>query len=157
MSAPIPTPSVPRPGRSWILAALALSGILLGAYLVISSRSFPPGLGSLPGPGFFPLLLGILILLFSAMIAREAWSPAPQSPGKAAVRQADKLPALAVLMVIAWLLTWDFAPFLLRTPLLVLGLMRTSGSNWRSAALSAILFTAALYAIFQLGLRVDLG
>jgi hypothetical protein len=61
------------------------------------------------------------------------------------------------LLVLAWLLSWSFAPFLLRTPLLVLSLMRLSGSTWRSAMLAAVVFTAAIYAIFQLGLRVDLG
>jgi hypothetical protein len=136
---------------------VALCGIVLGTYLVISSRAFPSGMGSLPGPGFFPLLLGIFFILFSAMIAREAWSVIPQPSVASVPASSWKLPVVAALLVLVWLLSWGFAPFLLRTPLLVLALMRLSGSTWRSATLAAVLFTGALYAIFQLGLRVDLG
>lgn len=157
MPAPTPASSLPRSRPSRILAAVAVTGTLLGAYLAISSRTFPSGLGSLPGPGFFPLLLGAFILVFSAMIAWESRSaglpPAPDTSSQ----NSWKLPVFAALLVLAWLLSWDFAPFLLRTPLMVVALMRLSGSTWRGAALAAVVFTGALYAIFQLGLRVDLG
>jgi hypothetical protein len=60
-------------------------------------------------------------------------------------------------LLAAWLLVWPFAPFLIRTPFLVAAIMRLSGSSWRAAIVAAIAFTTLVYAIFQLGLRVDLG
>jgi hypothetical protein len=130
---------------------------MLGGYLVVSSGTFPSGLGSLPGPGFFPLLLGCLLLFFSAMIAWEARRRESQEPKKATSPGAWKRPALAALLVAGWLFAWGSVPFLVRTSLLVFLLLRLGGGAWKAAALAAILLPAMVFAIFQLGLRVDLG
>ena len=137
---------------------VAAGGAALGFYLIVSSGSFPAGLGSLPGPGFFPFTLGLLIVLFSGMIAWEARSaPALPKADTEGDKSSWKLPVISTLLLVAWLLVWPFAPFVIRTPFLIAALMRLSGSSWRAAILAAIAFTALVYAIFQLGLRVDLG
>ncbi|MDZ7638828.1 MAG: tripartite tricarboxylate transporter TctB family protein [Bryobacterales bacterium] len=160
-STPAPPAALRRPRLSSGIV-VAAAGAALGLYLVVTSRSFPAGYGSLPGPGFFPFILGILILVFSAMIAWEARpaapvpaaAPSPSAPFPAA---SILLPLAALLTIALWLFSWAWMPFLLRTPILVLALMRLSGSTWRAASIAALLFTATVYAIFQLGLRVDLG
>ena len=109
MPAPTPASSLPRSRPSRILIAVAACGVILGAYLAISSRILPSGVGSLPGPGFFPLLLGAFILVFSAMIAREAWSVSSPDSIRPAPASSWKLPVSAALLVLAWLLSWSFA------------------------------------------------
>lgn len=145
-------------GISFRDLGVAAGGASLGLYLIVSSGSFPAGLGSLPGPGFFPFTLGLLIVLFSGMIAWEARSAAALPRAATEDEKSSwKLPVISTLLLAAWLLVWPFAPFLIRTPFLIAAIMRLSGSSWRAAILAAIAFTALVYAIFQLGLRVDLG
>lgn len=146
-----------KPGRSPHTGAVAACGAMLGGYLIVSSGTFPSGIGSLPGPGFFPLLLGCLLLFFSAMIAWEARRGKLREPKKATSPGAWKRPALAAFLVAGWLFAWGSIPFPIRTSLLVFLLLRLGGAAWKGAALAAILLPAVVFAIFQLGLRVDLG
>ena len=148
--------------RDWIVAAVAA---LLGIALILSSRSLPEGIGALPGPGFFPFVLGLLITLFAAMVAMEARKPKPASSiaeasagdsPSAAAAPAWRLPVIAMVLVFAYLALWEVVPFLARTPVVALVLTRISGATWLRAIGVAIVMTAFLYLVFQVGLRVSL-
>ena len=163
---PSQPPSAPAHQRRVVStsAAVAAGGGILGLYLIISSRSFPAGFNSLPGPGFFPLILGLLIVVFSVMIAFEARAPFPTATATESDPTVSEKPrspwfrpCLTIALLAFFLFSWELVPFLVRTPILVAGLMRVSGSSWRSALIASILFTAVVYGLFQLGLRVDLG
>jgi hypothetical protein len=148
---------------------LGVSASFAGLALAVlwASRHLPAGIASLPGPGFFPSLLALVILGFAIVHALDRGSPAlppatgadPAEIGNPSPRHdpAWRMPVVATLALLVYLVSWEWVDFLIRTPLLTLVLMRASGSTWRSAALAAALVPLLLYAMFQLGLRVDLG
>jgi hypothetical protein len=147
---------------------------VLAVGIVIAARQLPPGIGNLPGPGFFPATLGFLMLVFCGMLAAERagassvavapgasdadGSPAGVEPHVAAeATQSWTLPVVAFALMVGYLASWEYVPFLVRTPLLVIVLMRLAAASWRATIMAALLFPVFLYAIFALGLRVDLG
>ena len=135
---------------------VAGAGMVLGLALIVSSRAFPPGVGALPGPGFFPLILGFLIAVFAGMIAVGARSRRSNAVANPIQTYSWKLPSLALLAVTAYVAAWEAVPFLVRTPVLVLALMKAAGASWRNSLIAALLISGFLYLAFQLGLRVTL-
>ncbi|MCW5963173.1 MAG: tripartite tricarboxylate transporter TctB family protein [Bryobacterales bacterium] len=147
-------------GAARLITGSRLVALLFGALgvaILVAAWKLPAGIGNLPGPGFFPAVLGSLILGFALLLGLERPRAENQHHQPASPAQTWLLPASATLLLAIFVFTWELAPFLLRTPLLVLALMRLSGASWRNTKIAMVLFPLALYAIFQLGLRVDLG
>ena len=157
--------------RSRVVAAVFA---VLAVGVIVAARQLPSGIGNLPGPGFFPATLGFLMLVFSGMLAAEGpgaatvtgtpgastagSSSASGEPGaELVVAPSWTLPVVAFALMVGYLASWEYLPFLVRTPLLVVVLMRLAAASWRATAMAAVLFPTVLYAIFALGLRVDLG
>lgn len=143
-----------RQRRDKVVAALC--GVL-GLAVVVAAWRLPPGIGNLPGPGFFPAVLGALILGFAALLGYESRHPKPDGDERSGAEPDWRLPGVAMLLMLAYVGSWELVPFLVRTPVLIAVLMRLSGATWRSVLLAAILFPLSLYGVFTLGLRVDLG
>lgn len=156
-----PRPSAPEiDSKSPPATGNRLVALLFGAFglvILVAAWKLPAGIGNLPGPGFFPSVLGALMLGFALLLGLERPRAADKDEQPAPLAQSWILPASAAMLLAIYVFTWDLAPFLVRTPLMVLTLMRLSGASWKNTIIALVLFPLALYAIFQLGLRVDLG
>jgi len=128
--------------------------LLLGAYVLISSFGFPAGMGPLPGPGFFPAVIGAAILVFALALAAAGLRGA----GAAEFRLENR-PALAVTVALlaGCLLLWDVVPFAARNLVFVVLFLRFLGQGWRTSLIAGAVMTGAVLLAFQYGLRIDLG
>ena len=129
------------------------SFLALGVALVASSYALPAGMGRLPGPGFFPRVIGGVItllslaLLWQARRRGETESPAP----------ADLRTVLGVVgLLFLYLLLWGTGLFPVRTAVFLLVLLRFLGQPWRSGLTVSLSLTAVIVLAFQIGLRVSL-
>ncbi|MCP5117317.1 MAG: hypothetical protein GY953_41365 [bacterium] len=124
----------------------------LGIYLVVSASQLPPGMGRLPGPGFFPAVLGgAMIVLALGLLA------ACLRGGAAAVTLANRWQlAVVIALLLLYLAGWSVIPFALRTVAFVVLFLRFLGQRWRTAAAVAVALTAAVVLAFQYGLHVSL-
>jgi hypothetical protein len=129
------------------------SFLALGLALVASSYALPAGMGRLPGPGFFPRVIGGVItalslaLLWRARRGGETESPAP----------ADLRTVLGVVgLLFLYLLLWGTGLFPVRTAVFLLVLLRFLGQPWRSGLTVSLSLTAVIVLAFQIGLRVSL-
>jgi hypothetical protein len=143
--------------RQDLAAAAAFSA--LGLFLLISAAGFPPGVGGLPGPGFFPELIGAVMLLLSVALLlsvglRRGVPQAPPEPRNPA--GAQKALATALALTALYLALWGRIPFALRTALFVAVFLRSQAQPWRASLEVAALLTAAVVAAFEYGLRVHL-
>jgi hypothetical protein len=165
---------VTQRGRNSAVAAVFSAVAIL---IIAAAWQMPPGIGNLPGPGFFPITLGFLMLGFAGMLVLEGRrTAAPVAEAKDAPEkelagietaaesgtgevgpQSWVLPLIAFALMLGYVATWELAPFLVRTPLLVVVMMRLAAASWRATVIAAVLFPLVLYGIFALGLRVDLG
>jgi hypothetical protein len=128
--------------------------LVLGVYLLISSFSFPPGMGALPGPGFFPTVIAVVVVALSLALLvgglRTAVGPEFRLENRRAL-------AVTVGLLTGFLLLWGVVPFAVRTLVFLALFLRFLGQTWRAAILVGAVLTAAVLAAFQYGLRVSLG
>ncbi|MBM3810105.1 MAG: hypothetical protein FJW20_00575 [Acidimicrobiia bacterium] len=138
--------------RSDVVVALLF--MALGAALVVAASGFPPGVGPLPGPGFFPGVIGAVMLLLAAGLQVSALRS-----GTVPVFEIGNRRQLAVAagLLLVYLLVWDQAPFAIRTLVFLIAFLRMLGERWRSSIAVSVVLTGAVVIAFQYGLRVGLG
>ncbi len=130
-------------------AGLGFSFALLGAYLVARGWMMPPGTGGVPGPGFFPLLVGGLLFVLGLGLALRGrgGSPGYWSRGWWDPAMARIFGVVGVCML--YLIFWDEVHFLLATSVLLAAIYRILGVRWWRAVALALGFTVSLYGVFQ--------
>jgi len=135
---------------------LGASFALAGLALVLIARAFPPGLGGVPGPAFFPMLVGAVMLVLGVGLA-TAGVRHPRSYWDKGWRDVAVVRIVLILVLLAaYLATWDVIPFLPRTAVLLFAMYRALGESWLRAALLSIAITAVIYGTFQGLLQVRL-
>lgn len=141
--------------RSELAAALAF--LLFGSLLWSAAAGFPPGVGGLPGPGFFPRgIAAVMVALAAAWLARARRRPSgPPSVPATGAPQAKRV-VLTVILLAAHLALWGRVPFPLRTFLFAALYLRCFDEPWRRALPLALGSTASVVAAFEYGLGVSL-
>ncbi len=134
------------------LAVLAASGVYLGNALPL-----PPGTAARPGPGFFPVAVGVFGSVVALVWVVSALRRAPAAAGGAltAVDGRARVATTAALLVgFCLLLPWTGYPLLafLFTGLLLRGL----GARWTAALAIALGSALASYYLFAVLLGVPL-
>lgn len=60
------------------LLVVAVLGVALGFFYLIEAVRYPLGTAAQPGPGLYPLLVGVVLILSAVGMGREAFLRAPQ-------------------------------------------------------------------------------
>jgi hypothetical protein len=137
--------------RQDLLVASCFS--LFGLALVISAGYLPEGMGKLPGPGFFPAIIGYLMLVLAAGLGFQTARRKQETSSEAnRIRQV----AGAAALTFAYLLLWGSGLFAVRTAIFLAVLLRFLGQSWKASVAVAVTLTAAVTLAFQYGLRVSL-
>jgi len=145
--------------RRWD-TGLGLAFAVLGASLALAGRGLPDGLAHVPGPGFFPTMIGLGLAFLGLALAASARRPVPSAltdywPHGWRDRRPRQVAAILALLA-AYLALWDAVPFVWRTPLLLAGIYRTVGEPWLRSSVLAVSITALLVGVFDALLRVRL-
>jgi putative tricarboxylic transport membrane protein len=129
--------------------------IALGLYVIFTARTFPEGTGGVLGPGFFPILLGIMLIGLSALQLFNTRKEKAETT--AFFTESTKRVLLACLIIIGYMAGIAIFGFLISTPLFLLGIMWFfSVRKWKTLLISSIATTAILYFVFQKFLSVSL-
>jgi hypothetical protein len=131
--------------------AVAGAFLVLGAGLAFSSLNLPSGVADLPGPGFFPGIIGIVMSLFAAALLLHGSSGSSCRIGNL------KTIGGVVLLTVAYLALWGTGAFAVRTAAYLAVLLMVLGERWTRALLASMVITGAVMAAFSfgLGLRLD--
>lgn len=130
----------------------ALLFLSLGMFLAVSSFFLPEGIGNLPGPGFFPAVIGFLVILLSALLLRGAWLGEAR---RVEVHNGRVLAGTAALTLI-YLLLWGSGGFIVRTVIFLVLLLRLFGERWRTSVAVGIVLAGVITLGFRFGLRLTL-
>jgi hypothetical protein len=137
-----------RPDRI-VAAAFAV----LAALLLFGSWLLPPGIGRLPGPGFFPASTGgVMLALSLALLVR----PSVAESAGSLLRGDLRLVGIAALLTFAYLALWGTGFFFLRTVLFLYLFLRLLDEKPRAGVAVAVILTAVVTLAFQYGLHVAL-
>ena len=85
---------------------VAAGFLLLGLYLLMSSFALPAGMGGLPGPGFFPQVIGAVITALAALLLAQSLRAEDE---QALVFENKAAVAGAAGLTFAYLLLWGSA------------------------------------------------
>lgn len=132
---------------------LAVAFLALGAGLVASSFGLPAGVGRVPGPGFFPRVIGGATLLLALLLLGQTRGAAPRAPAA----PADLRAALGAMALLAlYLSSWGTGLFALRTAVFLALFLRFLGQPWKPALAVSITLSAAVFFVFSAALGVSL-
>jgi len=133
--------------------------LLFAMYICVESIRLPLGSFRDPGPGFLPLLVGILLgalSLISFFQARTAKLPESSEPWYPRKRWKNLVWVLGALLAYAGIL--DALGFLVSTFLLLILLFRSSlePRSWPWAVGGSLIASVSCYVVFELWLRTQL-
>jgi putative tricarboxylic transport membrane protein len=138
---------------------LTIAGILAATGLLFAGLSLRLDLGSigLPGPGFFPLVLGLLIVAFSIVIGIERWRT-PSNGETVELGHRDVLIVLAAALMVPPLFD-PLGAYLTLGLFGVVLLVLVARVSPLLAIASAVVGMAACWYFFQvlLGLQIPMG
>jgi len=142
----------------------AIAWFVCGAITAALSLQYPLGTLRAPGSGFFPLVLGLMLMGLAAAQAVRARlePPKPAIAPEAAPRRLDEATRrVLVFMGVAALATALLQPigYVASGFLLMLGLLRAFGVRWGVAALIAVVSAVASHVLFvqSLGIPMPAG
>ncbi len=130
--------------------------LVTGAAFGIGSRHYALGSSAHPGPGFFPLLLSVLLTLIGAVIVFKALTLESEG-GDPIGPIAWKPLGIIVVAIVVFGATIDFLGMLIAIPLLVgLASLAGDGFHWRDVLINAAVLTLVSWLIFDVGLKLTI-
>ena len=136
----------------WLISSLIIIG---------GASTYPFGTWSRPGPGFLPLLCGIVMAVLSAVVLLQALWESRRIEKKA--KGEPFLPArwpklaLALIILLGYGFLLEVGGYLLVTfTFMLLVLKVVEPLQWRTALVEAFLATGVSYMLFEVWLKVPL-
>ena len=124
-----------------------------GLVALVIARSYPLGSASRMGPGYFPRILGILLLSLGALLSLRGF----RSGGEAMSRWHWRPLSIVLLSVLVWGLTAQWLGVVVASLALVLvSSVASEEFGWREALVSGTIQAASVVAVFVYGLGVPL-
>jgi hypothetical protein len=144
---------------NWDLAS-SVALMLLGVAVCVQALGFPGTVRGVPGPAFFPMMIGGLLIALAVSLAattrsgprHDYWARPSGGPPRVVLRQIVSI----LILLVAYISLWDIVPFVARTPPLLVAIYRILGEGWKRSLLLAAILTFALYAVFQGVLSIQL-
>ncbi|MFC5752350.1 tripartite tricarboxylate transporter TctB family protein [Actinomadura rugatobispora] len=145
------SPDVPRARAQNVVAAL----VPLAVGVVAAVMSWNLGVGTLPapGPGLWPLLVSVVMVVLAALLVLRSRPRGDEEPFTKDVVTV----AVAVVSLLCYAFLFELIGFEVPTlALLVLWMKGLGREGWRVTAAVSVVATAALYLLFITGLGVSL-
>jgi putative tricarboxylic transport membrane protein len=139
--------------RAWAFGFLVASGAYLAAAL-----AFPLGDVAKPGPGFFPVGVGVFLCLAAAALMINPRRGAPAGAGVASLaRDARVRVSATVLGLVAFCLLLPWVGYPVCAFLFIALLLRClGGARWPGVVITAVLGAVVSYYVFGVLLGVPL-
>lgn len=136
--------------------AAGLMFLVVGAGFAIGATQYAFGSSAKPGPGYFPLMLGVLLALLGALVTFKALSI--ESDGGDPIGAIAWKPLLMILgSVVLFGLLLPRLGLLITLPLLIVGAgLGGDEFRWRDALLSSAVLTLLAWVVFIKGLSLTL-
>ena len=135
---------------------LVLSGVLcaIGGYVIAEARAMPYADATVPGPGFLPMILGVMLCGVSlALMLKAVFQRGAESPLR--LGHKSMIPILLGLIFLAALM--ESAGFVPMVGFFVfLSLFTLSSLRWWQNLCWAVFAALAAYGFFHLGLGIPL-
>jgi putative tricarboxylic transport membrane protein len=145
-------------GKKKADAITAIVLLAFSAYVIVESLRMKLHSEYGPGPGLFPLGLGVILAVLSLALLWDGINPRKEDKaGRFQNKKGILSAGLVILGLIGYALLINWLGYLTTTFVLVLFLMGVvARDHWKTTILTASGVTLLLYLIFQVGLDVQL-
>lgn len=143
--------------RADIIAGIL--GLFVGFYVIIESRTFPDDEVLLMGPSFFPIVLSVLMLIFSiALIVNALMGRSAKKAEKLDIRDPGiQRSIISLLATIVYLSTLEKLGFIIGSIIYLMFLMYLLKlRNYVKMVLVSVGVSLAVYYIFRVALSITL-
>jgi len=143
-------------------AAVALAMLVASAVYLVQALRMPLGAAARPGPGFFPVAVGVfacVVALVLVALAVRRVERAPAAEDAAATPEDRRRVWLAVVTLAAFCLVLPWVGYPLAALLFVAAMLLQLGAGWRGAVLTALVSAEGSYYLFAglLGVTLPRG
>ena len=121
----------------------------VGILYYVQSLKFPPGIGNVPGPAFYPQLVFYVwfiltvILFVSGIKNRKTYFPYRLSDPRV------QRGFLIIVITFLYLFFWGKGRFVINTPAYLTVIMIILGEKWHKALFASILISLFVYYVFN--------
>jgi putative tricarboxylic transport membrane protein len=138
---------------------LSAAVAVLGAATFLLARTFPSGKTLEMQPGFYPQVLGVLLVLLAGLQLFQTLTRTRAAGWrrtfKFALPRSFKPLLVLGLMAGYWMLLF-FTGFVVSTVIALLAMVKIFGGSWRQALLTCLVGPPLFYVVFQLLFEVPL-
>jgi hypothetical protein len=136
--------------------AAGLMFIVVGIAFAIGATNYTYGESARPGPGYFPLLLGVIMTILGAVVLFKALTV--ESDGGDPIGDIAWKPLLLIVGAVALfgLLLPRLGMVITIPALVILSSMAGDEFHWRDALINSIALTIFSYLVFVLGLSLTI-
>ena len=129
--------------------------VLFGIFVLILSKDFPEGFrGSGLGPGFFPIVIVVIMLVLAGLNLLEAFRMKDKSISFSL--STIRLPLFLISSVVVYTALFSVLGFILDSLIFLFASMTFLKVKWLKALIVAVAVTLVLYLIFRTILRIPL-
>jgi putative tricarboxylic transport membrane protein len=135
---------------------LTLAGmfIALSLFIIVFALQLPASRNGVPGPGTWPILISVIMLISAIVVAIQAVRSEGAAPldmlGKDQIRV-----YLSMIMLVIYLIGMNLIGFAVSTFVMLFGFISWFSSyRWYTRGVAAFVITAVVYCIFQYALKV---
>ena len=100
---------------------LSVSAIILGLYVIVAASQFPEGADGVPGPGFFPVILGIMIILLSVLQLFNTRKD--KDDDTKFMNEGTRRVLISCAIIIGYLVGMEVLGFIISTPIFLFSIM----------------------------------
>jgi len=138
-----------------VSACIAITMIALSVLLILVASTYPAANQGVPGPGFFPTLLGIgvIALSFGQLLVQRH-----EADIQVRLFCKENVPVFITMgLLVVYFLVLKYLGFRIATPLFLIAVMRLfQVKKWSVCILTAVLTTVCTYLVFSTLLSVQL-
>lgn len=119
-------------------------------FWIIMSLSLPRGTSGVPGPGYFPILLSIILIVLSSRLIYSGVKSKRIYFNFKEKNKANLITTITTpILIILFLIIWPHVPYLLACFLLLLSLGFLYKINLKTNIISSLVLTALTYFLFN--------
>ena len=127
----------------------SIVSLCIGVFYYVQSLKFPPGVGNVPGPAFYPqlvfyvCLMLTIILFLSGIKNKKVYFPYKFSDSRV------QRGIFVIIITFLYLFFWGKGKFVINTPVYLTIIMIFLGEKWHKAIFASIVISLFVYYVFN--------